>query len=235
MRLHKFFIKEDLSRKDIILKDAGLINQIKNVLRLKPGDEIILSDDRLTEAIAKIVSIKEKMLAVSIAATRQNTNEPKNHAILYLAILKRENFEIAVQKATEVGIKEIVPIITKRTIKLGLKNERLEKIIQEAAEQSNRGKIPVLEESIPLESAFNHARGNNLNLFFHPVGQPLPPTGDKNRIGIFIGPEGGWDESEIILAKNSSFQIIKLSPLSFRAETAALVASYIINHNPQGG
>ncbi len=231
MRLHKFFVEEDLSQRDITLNDADLLSQIKNVLRLKEGDEIILSDGRLTEAVAKIVSLKEKTLDVKVMATRQNTNEPKSHTILYLAILKRENFEIAVQKTTEVGIKEIVPIITKRTVKFGLKTERLKKIIQEAAEQSNRGKIPILLESMTLESAFNHARGNDLNLFFHPVGQPLPPVSAKNQIGIFIGPEGGWDESEIMLAKNSSFQIIKMSPLSFRAETAALVASYLVNHS----
>jgi len=231
MRLHKFFVKADLGEKSIFLENAELVNQIKNVLRLKVGDEIILSDGRLTEAVAKITSIKDQNLSAFILDTRINTNEPKNHTILYLSILKRENFEIAVQKATEVGIKEIVPIVSKRTVKFGLKTERLEKIIREAAEQSNRGVIPRLHESIELEKAIVGAKENNLNIFFHPAGGPIPNTKDRNQIGIFIGPEGGWDESEVMLAKNYNFVLAKMSPLSFRAETAALVASYIVNQN----
>lgn len=231
MRLHRFFVKADFDEKSIFVENKELVNQIKNVLRLKVGDEIVLSDGRLTEAIVKITSITEKNLTAFVLNTRPNTNESKNHTILYLSILKRENFEIAVQKATEVGIKEIVPIVSKRTVKFGLKNDRLEKIIQEAAEQSNRGIVPRLHESIELEKAIIGAKENNLNIFFHPVGGPIPNFKEKNRIGIFIGPEGGWDESEIMLAKNYNFVLAKMSPLSFRAETAAIVASYIVSQN----
>ncbi|MEK7137895.1 MAG: RsmE family RNA methyltransferase [Patescibacteria group bacterium] len=231
MRLHKFFVKADLGEKSVFVENEELVKQIKNVLRLKVGDEVILSDGRLNEAVAKITTLNTKSFSAFVLDTRTNVNESKNHTVLYLSILKRENFEIAVQKATEVGIKEIIPIVSKRTVKLGLKTDRLEKIIQEAAEQSNRGIIPRLHETIELEKAIVEAKQNNLNIFFHPVGGPLPPTKDKNRIGIFIGPEGGWDESEILLAKNYNFVLAKMSPLSFRAETAAVVASYIVNQN----
>lgn len=231
MRLHKFFVKADLDEKSIFIENQELVNQIKNVLRLKVGDEVILSDGRLTEAVVKITGLQNKSLSAFVLDTRVNMNEPKNHTILYLSILKRENFEIAIQKATEVGIKEIVPIVSNRTIKFGLKSDRLQKIIQEAAEQSNRGTIPKVHESVELEKAIIGAKENNLNIFFHPVGDPIPNTKDKNRIGIFIGPEGGWDESEILLAKNYNFVLAKMSPLSFRAETAAIVASYIVNQN----
>lgn len=231
MRLHKFFVKNDLNEKSVFVENIELLRQIKNVLRLKVGDEIILSDGRLNEAVCKITAFQSKSFSVFVLDRRINTNEPKNHTILYLSILKKENFEIAVQKATEVGIKEIVPIVSKRTIKFGIKFDRLRKVIQEAAEQSNRGVVPQLHESLELEKAIINAKENNLNIFFHPVGGPIPNTKEKNRIGIFIGPEGGWDESEILLAKNYNFVLAKMAPLSFRAETAAVVASFLISQN----
>jgi 16S rRNA (uracil1498-N3)-methyltransferase len=147
--------------------------------------------------------------------------------ILYCSIIKRENFELMAQKATEVGVKEIVPLLSSRTIKLNIKSERVEKIIKEASEQSGRGKVPELHPPMTFKDALEHAKSNDLNLFFDPSGKIFSPLTQEKKIGVFIGPEGGWDEDEIGLARAQNFQIVSLGKLVLRAETAAIVASFL--------
>ena len=129
----------------------------------------------------------------------------------------------------EVGVKEITPIITARTVKLGLNKERLEKIIKEAAEQSGRGILPRLNEAMDFDRAVDLAKNSNdLNLFFNIDGKNVQHSmSNISKIGIFIGPEGGWDEEEIKKAQSSNgFTIVGLGKTILRAETAAVIASY---------
>jgi len=135
-----------------------------------------------------------------------------------------------------------VPIISKRTVKLNLRQDRLKKIIKEAAEQSNRGVVPILHEPLDFKKALEHALNNDLNLLFDPAGLNLCPFGtspagreirklkaESLKLGIWIGPEGGWDEEELQLAKEKGFKIVSLGKLFFRAETAAIIASYLVS------
>lgn len=232
MRLHRFLGNFDFSKKNLKIADGDLINQIKNVFRLKSGDEIILTDGKEDDALCKILSLKKDLLEVEVAGVRKIEKEPPTNAVLYCSILKKENFELVAQKATEIGVKEIVPIITKHTIKLGLRGDRLEKIIKEAVEQSGRGVMPELKKPMPFQEAVKDAQNNDVNLFCDESGLPLGNTATgKKRIGIFIGPEGGWDESELEFIANlpeeSNFKIINLGLLTLRSETAAIIASYL--------
>lgn len=233
MKIHRFIRNFDFSKKVITISDKEVCNQIKNVLRLGIGDKIILSDGRLNEAVVKITTLRKGEVAGEILKVNQNQNEPVVHVVLYCSILKRENFELVVQKATEVGVAEIIPLIAKRTIKLNLKRERLKKIIHEAAEQAGRGIVPFLGESRDFEEALKGAERNDINLFFDQSGQPFGQKKIEHgmRVGIWIGPEGGWDEEEIKLAKEKNFQIVSLGKLTLRAETAAVITSYLIALN----
>jgi len=112
MRLHRFIGKFDFSQSRLKIYDEEILKQIRNVLRLKKGDSIILADGKLNEAVVRITESDKKFLEVEILEKSVNKNEPERHGILYCAILKRENFEWVAQKATEVGIKEIVPVIS---------------------------------------------------------------------------------------------------------------------------
>ncbi|MDD2658034.1 MAG: RsmE family RNA methyltransferase, partial [Candidatus Pacebacteria bacterium] len=140
--------------------------------------------------------------------------------------------ELAVQKAVELGVKEIVPIIADRTVKLGLKRDRLEKIIKEASEQSGRGILPVLSDSVAFGDAMRAAEANDLNLFFELGGKSLEGSkldlGKYKKIGIFIGPEGGWSEDELKL-KSEKLKVCGLSPFTLRAETAAIAALALVS------
>lgn len=229
MRLNRFIGKFDLSKKELSIKDNDFINQTKNVLRLGVGDKIILCDGEMNEVIAEISNLNKEFAELNILETYKNQNEPASSAILYCPVLKKENFELVVQKAVEIGVKEITPIITKRTVKLGLNYGRLNKIIKEAVEQSGRGILPKLNEAISFDKAAEKAKNeNDLNLFFQ-IGEPSlgHQMSKSNKIGIFVGPEGGWDDDEIKIAQENNFTFAGLGKTVLRAETAVIVASYM--------
>ena len=248
MRLHRFISDFDLSQNTLEIKDVELINQLSKVLRLKTNDQLILSDGQTNEVIAQIKDIGKKSITVNILKKYKNQNEAERKVFLYCAILKRENFELVVQKATEIGVQEIVPIITERTIKTGLHMDRLRKIIKEAAEQSGRGMVPRLHQAMDFKNVLEHAKLNDLNVIFQPEAElffGMPCAGgraeqskfsaenyvcipeSKSTVGVFIGPEGGWSENEVKFAKEHKFEIASLGKLTLRAETAAIVASFI--------
>lgn len=229
MRLNRFIGKFDLSKNELSIGDGNFINQAKNVLRLGVGDKIIICDGKSNEAVAEIVNLNKEFAELKILESYKNKNETEKYIALYCPILKKENFELAVQKAVEIGVKEITPIITTRTVKLGLNFERLNKIIKEASEQSGRGVLPKLNEAVDFEKAVSSAKNKNeVNLFFNIGGSPLGNSMPKfKKIGIFVGPEGGWAEEEIKIAQFAGFAFAGLGKTILRAETATITASYL--------
>ena len=235
MRLNRFFGKFDFKSETIRSSDEELINQLKNVLRLNNGDEIILCDGKLNEASCVIENIGRNEVMFRVIKVWQNKKEFSADIILYCSVLKRENFELVIQKAVELGVKEIVPIIARRTVKLGLREDRAQKIIKEAAEQSGRGILPILSQEMPFGEAVVLAGANDINLFFELDKKPIADSGidfsKYKKIGIFIGPEGGWHPEELSLVSSldkKKFKVVGLSPFTLRAETAAIAALSII-------
>src|SRR3989338_3106924 len=228
---YRFIGDFDLSKIFIRSEDRELLHQLSHVLRLHEGDHIFIGDGKWTEALCEITSLEKDWAEFKVIETSENERELSHTIILYCSILKRDNFELVVQKATEVGIKEIAPILLKRTVKLGLDKERLSDIVREAAEQSGRGFLPVLHEPMDFEGAIEHAKENEINLFFDVNGEGFEVdrlrVSSGGRLGIFIGPEGGWDQEEIKRAHESKFKLVSLGALTLRAETAAIVASYL--------
>ncbi|MDP2630763.1 MAG: RsmE family RNA methyltransferase [Candidatus Uhrbacteria bacterium] len=227
MKIHRFIGDFDLSQQSLLIKDSDLAKQMRSVLKLHTGERIILANGLGLEALCEVGGYGADSVSVNILEQLTNKVEPSSYTILYCAILKRENFELVAQKATEVGAKEIIPVITKRTVKLNLRPDRLEKIIKEAAEQSGRAFIPKLYAPMTLEDAFDRAAKHSANFFFDPSGAPLQKGEFLEPVGVFIGPEGGWEEGEIELAREKGCQIVSLGKLTFRAETAAVIASYL--------
>jgi len=231
MRLNRFISNFDLAGQDLSVFDKDILNQVKNVLRLKSGSQILLADGKANEALAEIVEFGGDFFRVKLLQKESNNNEPARKVILYCSILKRENFELVAQKATEVGVAEIVPLICERTVKVGFKKERLIKIIKEAAEQSGRGVLPILYEPMNFSQAIKHAQQNDRNFLFDLTGDKLL-TSDVNSlkqktVGIFIGPEGGWSSFEMDLTRQRELKIVSLGKLTLRAETAAIIAAYL--------
>ncbi len=227
MKTQRFFLDFDIHSDNISVSNDDFYNQIKNVLRLKPGDRIILCDGKLNEAECLINSVENKKINLKVINVYKNENERKTKLSVYCSVLKRENFELVCQKLTELGVDEIIPLICENTIKQGIKIERLKSIIKEASEQSQRGIVPKLFLPQKLSDAVEIARKNGPVIVFDKSGFSKKILSEKN-ISIFIGPEGGWSNSEIDLFKKTKTQIFSLGELTFRAETAAIVASFVV-------
>jgi 16S rRNA (uracil1498-N3)-methyltransferase len=232
MRRHYFIGEFEFYEDSVNIKDKELINQITKVLRLKIGDEIVLGDGKLNEVTVALNDLRAGNVKAKIIKKEKNKNESKTDCILYCAIIKKENFELVAQKVTECGVKEIVPIITERTVKTGLRMDRLVKIVKEAAEQSGRGVLPIVHEPVSFKEALDMSSENDANLIFNRGGESVEKLKIKSdkKIGVVVGPEGWWTEAEIQMDKDSSFNIATLGNLTLRAETAAIVATYLVTN-----
>ena len=228
--MQRFFGSFDLSQKSQRISDRKILHQLKDVLRLGVGDKIILSDEKSNQATAEIVKLTKDFVDLALRDVRHNDAEPEIGITLYCAILKRENFEWVVQKTTEVGVREIVPVITKRTVKLGLNVERLQKIAKEAAEQAGRGIVPVVYKPMSFADAAEKAKAHGRNMFCDVGGDDILhiQLARVDSLGIWIGPEGGWGSEEVLAAQKERFMFANLGKLVLRAETAAIIASYFI-------
>ncbi len=227
MKLHRFFIDGVLEGANAEIKEKEIIHQITKVLRLGPEDHLLLNDASANLALVKIVQVLPDCIKADILNISKNESECGREVVLFCSILKRENFELVIQKATEAGVTKIIPLLCGRTVKTGFKKERLEKIIKEAAEQSGRAILPEISEPKFFATALEEAAANELNLFFDCAGEKSITPIQFKKIGVFIGPEGGWDEKETDLARQKGFQIMSLGKLTLRAETAAIVGSYL--------
>ena len=255
MKIHRFIGDFDLSKKELEI-DGEIAHQIIKVLKLKPSEKIELCDGKGIYAIAKITEIKKNTLFVKIDTLLRQGYEGQDSTkkvTLFCAILKKENFELVVQKTTECGVSKIVPIITNRTIKTGLNLERLQKIAKEASEQSGRGSVPEILEPVTFDESLKLVDKNITNIIFDGSGElfyemPLEArrcrtekipskefsciseNNSTRTFNIFIGPEGGWTEEEIKKAKNLNFVIASLGSLTLRGETAAIIATYLVTN-----
>ncbi len=225
MKLHRFIGDFDLAKNEIEITNPENIKQIKGVLRMEKGEKIILSDGKGNEAEAVLAFVSAEKI-ICFLKKINNQKELTRKVNLYLAILKKENFELAVQKATEIGVSNITPIITERTIKTGLNIPRLQKIILEASEQSGRNILPTLSLVLDFPVALAYGSAAPEKIIFH-LGHKMYEANEKSKsISIFIGPEGGFTEKEINLAEKSGYSVASLGPLTLRGETAAIVATY---------
>lgn len=225
-KIHRFFVDQKLSLgKNTISDDATVDHMI--VVRIEEAERVILFNGDGFDYDGNITK-KGRMPEVEILEKRKNKNEPAAPIHLYLSILKRENTELALEKAIELGATDFTPILSERTVKTGIKQERLEKIARSASEQSGRGIIPKIHAQITLKEALEKVSKNTTILFFDTVEHKNGKAdwGNKNPQALFVGPEGGWTDTERDLARAHSAHFIQLVPTVLRGETAAIIATY---------
>jgi 16S rRNA (uracil1498-N3)-methyltransferase len=230
MRIHRFYMpfKEVSKGQLLLLREAALVQQLTRVLRLKTNDSIILFNGRGTELTVRLTTPEKKAVAVRVEAVNQINTESLKQVTLYCSLLKRSNFELVVQKATEIGVTVIVPLITSRTVKQGIKLERLLSIMTEATEQSGRSILPRLEPPRLFSDAMKALDTTHTNFLLDSSGEPLhSQLHGTVPVSLFIGPEGGWNGEEVVLARQAGVTIVSLGSFTLRAETAAIVASYL--------
>ncbi len=230
-KIHRFFTAVPFTNSEVTISDPELIHQWSRVLRLTTGETIILVNPEGFEAEGVLQELTPHNATVKITSVKKKEEQGRK-VTLYAAILKGDHFELALEKAVEAGVSSIVPILTERTVKTGLKQERLLKIIREAAEQSGRSFIPALKEAIPFTEALSKAKATDTVVFCDPDGTYYREVfpGLPSSVSLFIGPEGGWSEAETNLAKDSGALCTSLGNLILRGETAVTIATFLTVH-----
>lgn len=234
MRTIRFIGDFNLGKDEIYIEDERIYHHSTEVLRLKKGDFFVLGDGLGKEADVRIIEMNDKSLTVKVEEVRNNDNEPKKELTLFCSIVKRGNFEEIARMTTQIGVTRIVPMITKRTVKTGLKKDRLKKIIIESAEQSDRGVLPFLEEKVNFERAVNLIDSNDGDfILLHPdSGVDINDLKlEQDKIFLFIGPEGGFTEKEVSYAKEKGFLISNLGKTTLKTETAAVGSTFFLLNN----
>jgi 16S rRNA (uracil1498-N3)-methyltransferase len=226
MRLHRFYINKPIEGENVEVKDEELLHQWRNVFRYNTGSEIVLFDGSGFEFYALIEKLSNREAELRVVSKKEGI-VPKNKITLYQSLIKKDKMEWVVEKATELGVSKIVPLLSERSEKKGFNIERARKIAVEASEQCGRTDVPKIGEVIQLNEAIEKAE--NAVVFdkngIAPPPNPLPEgEGVPKETSIFIGSEGGWSEKELNLFKQKGAEILSLGPLTLRAETAAVVA-----------
>lgn len=205
--------------------DASQANYLGNVMRLGVGSEVLLFDGMSGEWLARVADSGKKRMTLGV---ERRTREQEKVPDLWLAFapVKRAQTDWLIEKATELGIAQLMPVTTQRTIVDRVKLERLEAIAIEAAEQCNRTTIPTIAEPVAL-SAFLKSRDADRRLYFadESGGEPAAKAFQPGAAIILTGPEGGFtdDERKAIRALQNTVAV-SLGPRILRAETAALAA-----------
>ncbi len=238
--MHRFFVPPEILRSDPVVLPPETSHQVANVLHMKEGQSITLLDNAGSEYITELVTVGNKVVLGRVVEIWPSVSEPATEITLYLAMTQREKFEWALQKSCEAGAAIFVPVISSRSLVQTItegraKNERWQKILQEAAEQSGRGRIPTLLEPQRYGQALAHARQNSLVSLVAwekeektSLKQALRKIKPASKIGIFIGPEGGFAEDEIALACQVGAIPVSLGSRTLRMETAAVVMVSLI-------
>ena len=211
---------------------------LRDVLRLRAGDTVRAFDGEGRELSCEIELIEKRETILKILEEVSPLAPASNLDLtLATALLKGEKFDLVVQKAVELGVARLVPVITKRTdVKLKDSEKRVErwrKIALEAAKQSGRADLMKIEPPIDFKEFLKiraiETSGNFL-LFSEKSGESFSSINAGEKITAIIGSEGGWEDSEIEAAKNSGFQIVTLKGRILRAETAAIAIAAVLQH-----
>lgn len=239
--MNQFFVEESQIQGSEIVIEGTDVNHIKNVLRMKPGEEIMVSNGTDKHYICSILTISGEQVVAKIVDIDTNSTELPVKLYLFQGLPKADKMELIIQKSVELGVSEIIPVAMKRcVVKLDGKKEkskltRWQGIAESAAKQSKRMVIPNISGVMNFKEAVAYAKTLDYNIIPYEFAngmekskQIVKEIGQYKSVGIFIGPEGGFDEAEIAYAKENNMQIISLGKRILRTETAGLTALSII-------
>lgn len=230
MRIPRIYLAASLTAGQTLELEKSAAHHIARVLRMDSQQDIILFNGQGGEYHATL-SVQEKSVFANINSFFQRDTESHLHITLLQGISKGDRMDICIQKAVELGVKKIVPVICQRTV-VNIKGERSEKkhqhwhgIVINACEQSGRTSVPELAEPIKLKDVIRQP-DMGLKLTLSPdANTSLPKLSVTDQhITLLIGPEGGLDTNEILLAAQYGYQPVRMGPRILRTETAAIAA-----------
>ena len=234
--MHRFYVTPNEIHEDIVTITGSDVNHMKNVLRMKQGEEIVICNGQGKDCYCIINKVSEGEIIARIESQKDTKTELKARITLFQGLPKKDKMELIIQKSVELGVYEIVPVMTKRVIvkledkkKEEKKLERWQAIAEEAAKQSGRGIIPLIKPVQSFKDAVTNAKRMGQAIIPYEKATGMPRTKEIlggltqfDTIGVFIGPEGGFEETEIEIAINHQIQPITLGRRILRTETAGL-------------
>lgn len=239
--MHHFFVTPEQVKGNNIYIVGSDVNHMKNVLRMKIGEALQVSDGNNKKYLCEIESMTCEEVCVTIKEEQCADNELPSKIYLFQGLPKGDKMELIVQKAVELGAYEIIPVATKRAVvkldeKKGAKKvERWNGIAESAAKQSGRNVIPRVTEVLPWKEAVQYAKALDIVLIPYELAEGMQETKDiiskiqpGQSVGVFIGPEGGFETAEVAYAVENGAKSLTLGKRILRTETAGLAILSIL-------
>lgn len=243
--MYQFFVEPSMIREKIVTITGKDVNHIKNVLRMKIGEEISVSNGvDAKEYRCGIKEFREDAVICELRFIKEEGTELPSKIYLFQGLPKSDKMEWIIQKTTELGVAEIIPVSMKRCVvqldnkKAAAKTARWQSIAEAAAKQSKRGMIPQVQDVMSFEDAVTYSKKAQIRLLPYELEecpsktkeilQGISPGQD---IAIFIGPEGGFDDKEIAIAMESGMDTITLGKRILRTETAGMTMLSILMYH----
>ena len=239
--MYHFYVEPEAVSADTVRISGGDVNHIKNVLRMHPGEQIVILDGSGMEYRCEIEAIAEEVLA-RILEAKKTEAELSVRLLLFQGLPKKDKMELIIQKAVELGVSEIIPVLTKRTVvkledkkKEQKKLERWQAIAESAAKQSGRAVIPAVTRVMSYKEALKRAKESGMGLIPYECAEGMKSlkevacqAADQTTVSVFIGPEGGFEETEIEAAKEHGIVPVSLGKRILRTETAGFTTLAIL-------
>lgn len=224
-KIHRFLIASIPEAHTFALTEEKLVHQLGRVLRMAAGDSIILFTDGGPDVLVQILEVSKKDIRVEVVSVKENSSTPSRSVTVFLSVIRRERFEVAVEKLTELGVSEIVPLLTHRTVRESVRIDRLQAISNEALEQCGGNKRVKISEPLSLADSFMH---------YSSPAVILDMQGEKTivqlpeMVSLYIGPEGGWSREDYDIFEQHALHKLSLGSRVLRAETAAIVGAHTL-------
>ena len=242
--MYHFFVTPEQVKDNYIQVEGSDVNHIKNVLRMKVGEELEISDGNNKKYLCKIETITSEAVSVTIKEELLSDTELPSKIYLFQGLPKGDKMELIVQKAVELGVYEIIPVATKRAVvkldekKASKKVERWNAISEGGAKQSGRDVVPEVQRVMSYKEALEYAKKLDVLLIPYELAEGMDETRQVieailpgQSIGVFIGPEGGFETAEIEYATLQGAKAITLGKRILRTETAGLTALSILMYH----
>ncbi len=245
--MYHFFVKQEQIGPDVITVTGPDVNHIKNVLRMRPGEKVLISNGVDRDYLCEIASVTGEAVTASILSEEKEGTELPVKIWLFQGLPKGDKMELIIQKAVELGVYRVVPVETRRTVvKLDSKKEearvrRWNAVSESAAKQSKRIVIPEVSGVMTFKEALAFTEGFDKKMipFEHAEGMKatkefIAGVEPGMNVAVFIGPEGGFEDEEIALAETYGVKPVTLGRRILRTETAGMAILAVLMFQMEG-
>ena len=239
--MHHFFVTPQQISGDKIRIEGGDVNHMKNVLRMKLPEKAEISDGESRTYLCEVEAYEEDVAVLHILEEMEADTEPASKLYLFQGLPKSDKMELIVQKAVELGVYQVIPVAMKRSVvrlddkKAAKKADRWNSIAESAAKQAGRSRIPEVTMPLSYNEALKMAEELDVTLLPYELAGGMEVTREVIRqiksgqsVGIFIGPEGGFEPEEVDAAVSMGAKVITLGRRILRTETAGLATLAVL-------